>query len=126
MLSYNLYMDNKLKNDRPSNAVRRVPPSIRRALREVADDVVVWRKLRGLTQVQLADRAGLSPNTVRRFEGGDGGVTLENVFRILRGLGVLESVPLALDPYATDVGRLRSEEQLPRRVRPKSLNASDG
>jgi transcriptional regulator with XRE-family HTH domain len=86
--------------------------------------VVVWRKLRGLTQVQLADRAGVSPNTLRRLERGDGGITLENVLRILRALGVLESVPRALDPYETDLGRLRSEERLPQRVRPKSLTSS--
>jgi len=92
----------------------------------MADHVVVWRKLRGLTQVQLADRAGLSPNTLRRLEDGDGGISLENVLRILRALGVLEGVPRALNPYETDVGRSRSEERLPRRVRPKSLTGSDG
>lgn len=102
------------------------PPTVRRALRAVADDVAVWRKLRGLTQAQLADRAGVSLNTLRRLEGGDGGVSLENVLRILRALGVLDSVPRALDPYETDIGRLRSEERLPQRVRPKNLTAPDG
>lgn len=104
-----------------SRSVRPVPPPIRRALREIADDVVVWRKLRGLTQIQLADRAGVSPNTLRRLENGDGGIALENALRILRALGVLENVPRALDPYETDVGRLRSDEHLPQRVRPKKL-----
>jgi transcriptional regulator with XRE-family HTH domain len=102
------------------------PQSVRRALRAVAGDVAVWRKLRGLTQAQLADRAGVSLNTLRRLEGGDGGVSLENVLRILRALGVLDSVPRALDPYETDVGRLRSEERLPQRVRPRNLTAPDG
>jgi transcriptional regulator with XRE-family HTH domain len=109
---------------RPSTLT--VPPAIVRAVRAIADDLVVWRKLRGLTQVQLADRAGVSTSTVRRLEDGDGGVTLENVLRILRALGVLDRVPPALDPYETDIGRLRSEEQLPRRVRPKNLTALDG
>lgn len=88
--------------------------------------MVVWRKLRGLTQAQVADRADVSVNTVRRLEDADGGVTLENGLRIFRALGVLESVPKALDPYETDVGRLRSEENLPQRVRPKNLTARDG
>jgi len=92
----------------------------------MADNMVVWRKLRGLTQAQVADRAGISINTLRRLEAADGGVSLENVLRVLRALGVLESVPRALDPYETDVGRMRSEEQLPRRVRPKNLGAPDG
>lgn len=103
------------------DAARSIPPPVRRALREVAEDVVVWRKLRGLTQVQLADRAGVSLNTLRRLEHGDGGVSLENVLRIARALGILDAVVRALDPYATDVGRLRSEERLPQRVRPKNL-----
>jgi transcriptional regulator with XRE-family HTH domain len=79
-----------------------------------------------LTQVQVADRAGVSSKTVRRLEGGDGGVTLENSLRIFRALGVLDNVPRALDPYETDVGRLRADEQLPRRVRPKNLTTANG
>jgi transcriptional regulator with XRE-family HTH domain len=102
------------------------PPPIRRALRAMADDVAIWRKLRGLTQAQVADRADVSVNTVRRLEGGDGGVSLENLLRILRALGVLDSLPRALDPYETDVGRLRSEERLPKRVRPKNITGRNG
>jgi transcriptional regulator with XRE-family HTH domain len=100
-----------------------VPPPVRRALRHVADDVAVWRKLRGLTQTQLADRSGVSRDTLVRLEGGDGGVSVENLLRVLRALGVLDSIPKALDPYETDIGRLRSDEQLPRRVRPRSLTS---
>lgn len=98
-----------------------MPPAVRRALRGVADDVAVWRRLRGLTQVQLADRAGVSRDTLTRLEGGDGGVSTENLLRILRALGILDSVADALDPYASDIGRFRSEQQLPQRVRPRSL-----
>jgi transcriptional regulator with XRE-family HTH domain len=102
-------------------AVRRTPPAIQRALRTIAEDIVVWRKLRGLTQSQLAQRADVSVNTLRRLEGGDGGVALENVLRTLRGLGVLDSLSGSLDPYETDVGRLRLDERLPQRVRPKNV-----
>jgi transcriptional regulator with XRE-family HTH domain len=119
-------MSPNISGESSSRPTRTAPPAIRQALRAVAEDVVVWRKLRGLTQAQLADRGGVSLNTVRRLEDADGGISLENVLRILRGLGVLDSVPRALDPYETDVGRLRSEEQLPRRVRPKNLTTPDG
>jgi transcriptional regulator with XRE-family HTH domain len=98
-----------------------MPPAVRRALRDVADDVAVWRRLRGLTQVQLADRAGVSRDTLTRLEGGDGGVSTENLLRILRGLGVLGNVVKALDPYESDIGRLRASQRLPKRVRPRSL-----
>jgi len=115
-------MSAKVPGTRPRGSA---PLPVRRALREVADDVVVWRKLRGLTQAQLADRAGISPNTLRRLENADGGITLENVLRVLRALGVLDSLSRALDPYETDVGRLRADEQLPQRVRPKNLTRRD-
>jgi transcriptional regulator with XRE-family HTH domain len=116
-------MSTKASTGLPTPSTRRIPPPINRVLREIADNVVVWRKLRGLTQAQVADRAGVSPNTLRRLEGREGGITLENALRIFRALGILEGVPQAVDPYATDVGRLRSEEQLPQRVRPKDLTS---
>jgi transcriptional regulator with XRE-family HTH domain len=99
----------------------RTPAPVQRALREIADDLAAWRKLRGLTQAQVADRAGVGANTVRRLEDGDSGVAIENVLRVLRALGVLDTALRALDPYESDIGRLRSDERLPRRVRPKAL-----
>lgn len=98
-----------------------LPPPLKRALRTLADDVATWRKLRGLTQAQIADRSGVSVNTINRLEGGDGGVSTENLLRVLRGLGILESLTRALDPYESDIGRLRSDQRLPDRVRPRRL-----
>lgn len=115
----------KNKNRNRGNSPRAALPPIRRALRGIADDIATWRKLRGLTQAQLADRSGVSRDTVSRLEGGDGGVGLENLLRVLRALGILDSLPKALDPHRSDVGRLRSDEQLPQRVRPRNLAGPD-
>lgn len=104
---------------------RVAPLPVRRALRDLGADAEAWRKLRGLTQAQLGDRAGVSRNTVRRFEHGDGAVSMEIVLRILNSLGVLSNLIKALDPYETDIGRLRSDEQLPQRVRPRDLTRGD-
>jgi transcriptional regulator with XRE-family HTH domain len=98
-----------------------LPLPIRRALRELAADVQSWRKLRGLTQAQLADRAGVGRDTVIRLEKGDGAVRLEILLRVLHALGVLDGLAPALDPYETDLGRLRAQERLPARVRPRDL-----
>ncbi len=97
------------------------PLPVRRALTELTDNIVAWRKLRGLTQAQVADRAGVSRDTVGRLEAGDGGVSTETLLRVLRSLGILDVLPRALDPYETDVGRLRADEHLPARVRPRKL-----
>jgi transcriptional regulator with XRE-family HTH domain len=91
----------------------------------MAEHVVTWRKLRGLTQAQLADRAGVARGTVQRIEAADMGIAVENFLRVLRALGLLDSVPHALDPFESDVGRMRSGEQLPQRVRPRRLGMDE-
>lgn len=79
------------------------PVPVRRALKEITDSLVAWRKLRGLTQAQVADRAGISRDTVVRLEAGEGGVSTETLLRVLRALGILDLLPRALDPYETDL-----------------------
>ena len=83
---------------------------------EIGSDLATWRKLRRLTVEEVAERAGVGRTTVMRLEAG-GGSTLENVLRVARALGVLDLLTKAVDPYATDVGRLRADEALPQRVR---------
>lgn len=92
------------------------PPRVRRALTGIGADLSTWRKLRQLTAAQVADRAGVSRSVITALENGSG-ATLENVLRVARALGILDTFADALDPYSTDVGRLRSDEQLPQRVR---------
>jgi len=106
-------------------AQRGTPPAVKRAARGVAESVVAWRKLRGLTQAQLADRAGIARATLARFEQGEGGISLDSLLRVLRALGILENLNRALDPYESDLGRMRSGEELPRRVRPRKLAEDD-
>jgi transcriptional regulator with XRE-family HTH domain len=108
-------MSPKDKKARPSA----IP--VRRAQRELGEHLSTWRKLRGLTQAQLSERAGIGVTTVKRLERGDGGVGIEPLFRALRALGILENLTRSLDPYESDVGRLRSDENLPARVRPRPL-----
>src|SRR5689334_21245184 len=97
-------------------AVSRTPVAVCRSMRKIGDDLSNWRKLRQLTVEEVAGRAGFGRSTVLRLEAG-GGSTLENLLRVARALGVLESLTNAVDPYETDIGRLRSEEILPTRVR---------
>ena len=100
---------------------RAVPIPVRRAQRSLGESIATWRKLRSLTQAQLAERADVSRGVVRRMEAADGGVSVENLLRLLRALGIQDLLVEALDPLASDVGRLRSGEELPRRVRPRRL-----
>jgi transcriptional regulator with XRE-family HTH domain len=117
------------QNKKPAARIRSahpVPLAVRRANSQMADAVAAWRKLRGLTQSQLANRAGVGRRTIVRLESGDSTVTVENLLRVLRALGLLDALPRALDPYETDIGRLRADEQLPQRVRPRDLTGNRG
>ena len=96
---------------------RVTPIPVRRALRELGTDAQTWRKLLGLTAEQIADRAGVSRSTLTKLESGNGGVSLETALRVFRALGIMDTVVTSADPYRSDVGRLRSEEVLPQRVR---------
>lgn len=92
---------------------------MRNGLAEIADHIGAWRRLQGLTQAQLAERAGIDRKTLVALESSPGGTSLETVLRVARALGVLDSLTRALDPYETEMGRLRADERLPERVRPR-------
>jgi len=98
-------------------AASRTPIAVANGQRRIGEDLATWRRLRRLTAAQVADRAGISRYTVMRLENGEG-ATMENLLRVARALGVLDQLVEAVDPYKTEVGRLRSEEALPERVRP--------
>jgi transcriptional regulator with XRE-family HTH domain len=83
---------------------------------ELGADLATWRRLRNLTINEVADRAGVSRGVVIKLEAGNG-ATLESTLRVARALGMLDTLASAIDPYRTDVGRLRSEQALPQRVR---------
>lgn len=76
-----------------------------------------WRQLQSLTIEQVAERAATSRQTVARLESGDDGVSIGIAFEVMRALGVLDAVVTAADPYESDLGRARADEQLPKRVR---------
>jgi transcriptional regulator with XRE-family HTH domain len=113
-----LYMGHKLSS-------QRVPIPVRRAQRILGESIATWRKLRGLTQAQLAERADVSRGVIHRIEAADGGGSIENLIRVLRALGIQDLLTEALDPLTSDVGRLRSGQELPRRVRPRKLTGDD-
>ena len=97
-------------------AVSRTPVAVSHSMRKLGEDLNAWRRLCRLTVDEVADRAGLGRSTVMRLEAG-GGSTVENLLRVARALGVLEGLTNSVDPYNTDVGRLRADEALPERVR---------
>lgn len=100
-----------------NKAERVTPLAVKRALRVLGEHVSNWRKLNRLTTAQVAERANISRETLRAIEQGKGTASTENLLRVLRIIGIMDAVVAAADPYQTDVGRLRMDEILPKRVR---------
>lgn len=99
-------------------AIRPLPVRVRRSASVLGEHLTTWRKLQRLTAEQVAERAGIDRGTLRRLEHGDPGVSLGTALSVARALGQLDRLIGALDPYETDLGRARADEQLPTRVRP--------
>lgn len=54
----------------------------------IADNVRLYRKRENLTQTELAERADLSVDSIKRIEGGKRTMSLENFIRLSDALNV--------------------------------------
>lgn len=90
---------------------------IDRELAEFGEHVRGWRMVLGLTAQQVAERAGITRDTLRKIESGDAGVGFGNVAQVLRALGVLDRAVNAVDPLGSDIGRLRAGNLTKKRAR---------
>lgn len=89
----------------------------RRDLRRVGEHLAAGRKIQGLTQQELADRAGLTRATVANLEHGEGGTRIEALLAVARVLGTNDLLVAALDPLATEYGRAHADRAVRQRVR---------
>lgn len=77
-----------------------------------------WRMVLGLTAQQVAERADITRDTLRKIETGDPGVSFRSVVQVLRALGVLDHAVDAIDPpLNSDIGRLRAGNLTKKRAR---------
>lgn len=98
-------------------ATRPTPIRTRRAAIDLGEHIRTWRKLLGLTAEQLAERVGVNRGTISRLERGDVAVSIGVFLSVTNALGQLDNVVKSVDPYETPLGRARSDEVLPQRVR---------
>lgn len=86
----------------PSRPFRRPPKHtpvlVKTAVERLAERLIVARKLREMTQEELARLSDVSLSTLRALESGADGVSLGNALKILQGLGLLEQIDALLDP----------------------------
>jgi transcriptional regulator with XRE-family HTH domain len=97
--------------------VSQQPAKVLRAAKEIGEDFAGWRKILGLTAEQVAERADVTRDTLRKLEHGDPTVGFHVVLKVARSLGILDSLTGALDPLNTDLGRARAALLSRQRVR---------
>lgn len=90
---------------------------IDRQITEFGEHVRGWRMVLGLTAQQVAERADITRDTLRKIESGNPNVSFNNVAQVLRALGVLDQAVGAIDPLNSDIGRLRADKLVRRRAR---------
>ena len=67
------------------------PLPVVRGLRVLGTHVSNWRKLNRLTAAMVAERAGISRDTLRAIEQGKGTASTENLLRVLRIIGIMDA-----------------------------------
>lgn len=94
-----------------------LPGPIVRALRKLGDEISVARRVRRMTQEDLAQRVGTSVTTIGRLEAGDPGTALQTFLGALHVLGRLDAVTGGLAHVQDELGQDLARQQLPQRVR---------
>ncbi|MDX9763880.1 MAG: helix-turn-helix domain-containing protein [Chiayiivirga sp.] len=100
-----------------SGAQVAMPQPVARVLRRLGQDISAARRMRRLSQEDLAQRIGTSLSTVRRMEDGYPGTALHTFLRALHVLGRLDDLAQAMTLENDTLGMGLVREQLPQRIR---------
>lgn len=111
---------------RHSGAQVALPRPVERALRRFGQDISTARRIRRLSQEDLAQRIGTSLSTVRRMEDGYPGTALHTFLRALQVLGCLEAMVDVMAMENDTLGMELVREQLPQRVRTSHSSTLQG
>ncbi|MEB2318429.1 MAG: helix-turn-helix transcriptional regulator [Pseudomonadota bacterium] len=103
-----------------SGAQVAMPQPVARVLLRLGQDISAARRMRRLSQEDLAQRIGTSLSTVRRMEDGYAGTALHTFLRALHVLGRLDDLARAMTLENDALGMELVREQLPQRVRTSS------
>ncbi|MDA3791648.1 MAG: helix-turn-helix transcriptional regulator [Desulfobacula sp.] len=96
---------------------RKLPVSIRSGLKKLGDDLKKARLRRRLKMSVVADRAGISLETLAKIQKGNSGVSMGNYAAVIFAVG-LGIKWMGLAGIENDsMGRMLDEERIPMRAR---------
>lgn len=96
---------------------KKIPISLRRGLKNLGESLKKARIRRRLKMVTVADRAGVSRETLAKIQRGDPGVSMGNYAAVIFALGLGSEWMNLADITEDRVGQMLDEERLPSRVR---------
>jgi len=85
-------------------------PKYKKILEQVGENIKLARKRRKLTAIQVAERAGISRNTLYLLEKGNQGVSIGALFNVLRVLNLQD-----------DFAKIASDDELGRKLQDLEL-----
>lgn len=91
--------------------------ALEEALRVLGSNLKNARLRRRLPQSVVAERAGISLNTLSKIEKGDAGVSIGNVASVLHALGLTDAISSLASSENDPTGLLLEERRLPQRIR---------
>lgn len=96
---------------------KKIPISLRRGLKNLGESLKKARIRRRLKMTTVADRAGVSRETLAKIQRGDPGVSMGNYAAVIFALGLGNEWMNLADITEDRVGQMLDEERLPSRVR---------
>lgn len=99
-----------------------LPDDLDRKLRTMGEDIAAARKVRRMTQEDLAERIGVSRITVVRMERGDAGTSFGALAGAAWVMGLEDALTGAFSPDKDPVFQREARLGLPQRVRPRDAS----
>jgi transcriptional regulator with XRE-family HTH domain len=96
---------------------RTPPTAVKRALRQLGEDMRNARRRRRIPTALMAERVGVSRDTLARAEKGEASVSVGVYASMMFVLGLLDRFAEVASVQNDQVGIALEEEQLPKRIR---------
>ena len=91
--------------------------AVETSLKALGKNLKIARLRRRLPQLQVAERAGISLNTLAKVEAGDPGVSIGNVAAVMQAIGLGTPLQDIASPSADTSGLRLENDRLPKRAR---------